>query len=77
MAKKAQALKFTKDLEDDLKLLASKTGFNYNNYVESILSKHVITQKRIIKEMARIEEMNSSLDKESNEVKEVKEEEWV
>lgn len=48
MAKIFQSLKFTEGLQDDLKELAKIKGVTYNGYIESVLSTHVLIQKRAI-----------------------------
>lgn len=51
MAKKFQALKFELELESDLKFLADLKNQSYNEYVEGILSRHVMIQRRAIREI--------------------------
>lgn len=57
-AKIPQSLKFTEGLQEDLKFLAGVKGMTYNGYVESILSSHVLVQKRTVMEMKNGENNN-------------------
>lgn len=60
--KKPQALKFHPQLDDDLRMLADMKDLNYNAYIESVLSKHVMAQRMIIIECAkRIDQKKSEV----------------